>query len=199
MLAVVGRHREKRLRHFRFEGVVWDSHRLSWYFSNGSRPPIVRHFVCDNKPCCNPKHLRGGTQTDNLRDAVEKGRMACGDRNGSRTHPERLPRGDQHYSRTNPEKMVRPRGEQHGNAKLKESDIPKIKEQRLSGRTLQSIADEFGVTDGVISRICTGKRWSHTASSTSVAACTSRATNTETGGLAEVEAERETSRAAGLE
>jgi|SRR5271166_3353395 len=32
---------------------------------------------------------------------------ACGDRHGSRTHPERLARGDEHYSRTHPEKLAR--------------------------------------------------------------------------------------------
>ncbi len=67
--------------------------------------------ACDNRPCCNPAHLRWGTRRENAADMVAKGRQAHGDRHVSRTKPERLARGERHGSRTKPES--RPRGDRH--------------------------------------------------------------------------------------
>jgi len=38
--------------------------------------------TCDNKVCCNPSHLRLGTQTENVADMVQKGRGAKGEKHG---------------------------------------------------------------------------------------------------------------------
>ena len=34
---------------------------------------VSRHR-CDNRPCARPKHLRAGTQADNVADMIERGR-----------------------------------------------------------------------------------------------------------------------------
>jgi hypothetical protein len=58
--------------------------RLMWELCN--RQPIPPGFVvrhqCDNPRCCEPTHLELGTHADNVADRVERGRSACGVRNG---------------------------------------------------------------------------------------------------------------------
>ena len=49
------------------------THRFSFYIANLYYPPVVRH-KCDNRKCVNPHHLEGGTQSDNMKDAVKRGR-----------------------------------------------------------------------------------------------------------------------------
>lgn len=55
------------------------AHRLAWIYTNGKIPEglkVLHH--CDNPPCCNPKHLFLGTQTDNVIDMVIKKRHMRG-------------------------------------------------------------------------------------------------------------------------
>ena len=57
-------------------------HRLAWEFHNRVPIPagwVVMH-ICDEPSCANPKHLKIGTQLDNMRDASLKGRTTGGER-----------------------------------------------------------------------------------------------------------------------
>lgn len=57
------------------------AHVASYLIYKGAVPAgmLVRH-TCDNRSCVNPKHLLLGTYVDNMRDAMERRRVACGER-----------------------------------------------------------------------------------------------------------------------
>ena len=58
--------------------------RLLWERQYGSYPPresVLRHS-CDNPWCINLDHLLIGSAADNVQDAVDRGRMAKGERAG---------------------------------------------------------------------------------------------------------------------
>lgn len=56
-------------------GRVRTAHRLSYYVFIGDleKGKVIAHS-CDNRKCVNPSHLWQGTQQENLRDMVNKGR-----------------------------------------------------------------------------------------------------------------------------
>ena len=58
------------------------SHRFAMMLALGRMPEGVVMHLCDNPPCCNPAHLRVGTQRENMRDMAAKGRQ----REQSKTH-----------------------------------------------------------------------------------------------------------------
>lgn len=93
-------------------------------------PALVVRHTCDNPPCCNPRHLILGTRGDNARDRGER------------------KRGREH----------RQHGEANTNVKIKDADIPRIRELYAGGMTQMAIAAEFGVKQPQISRILRGNQ-----------------------------------------
>lgn len=122
---------------------VGKAHRVAWTLANGGPPPPGMHVChrCDVKQCVRPDHLFLGTRLDNMRDAAAKGRMASGDR---------------HFFRRNPHLR---RGELSPAAKLKIADVREIQRRHANGETQRVIAADYGISQGAVSMIVTGRRW----------------------------------------
>lgn len=119
------------------------THRVAYETWVGSIPEglCVCH-KCDVRDCINPEHLFLGTYKDNVRDMMKKGRIAVGNRHGSRTHPESVLRGEKQW-----------------NVKLTEGKVLEIR-SRIGERQID-LAQEFGVSRPVISRILNKRIWAH--------------------------------------
>ncbi|KKK48266.1 hypothetical protein LCGC14_3146880, partial [marine sediment metagenome] len=129
-----------------YQGKHWKAHRLAWVLSFGIIPDggLVLHS-CDNKRCVNPNHLFVGSQKDNIQDALMKGRMATGGRNGAYTKPE---------------SRVRNLGEGNGSAKLSWVQIHMIRKQYASGGVSQEVlGKEFGVSQTTVGEIIRRENW----------------------------------------
>lgn len=114
----------------RISGGSFTAHRASWIAHRGAIPDGLQVLhKCDDRRCCNPEHLFLGTQGDNIRDAVSKGRMTG-----------RLPAGAQRMSRVRV---------------LTDDDIRAI---RGGGETAAAVAARLGVTRSTIYRVRGGTR-----------------------------------------
>lgn len=81
----LGRKDKDGYGHLRFGSrQKWGAARLRWVLAKGEdgRPLHMLHH-CDNPSCVNIDHLWLGTNADNIRDRVAKGRGPVGERNSS--------------------------------------------------------------------------------------------------------------------
>jgi hypothetical protein len=97
---------------------------------------------CDNPSCCNPDHLREGTNAENMNERQEKGRQSNGD-----------------------SRSVLFRGEKNGMSKLTEEQVKDIISQK--GIVTQYVlAERYNTLQSTISKIHLGLRWKHIPRST---------------------------------
>lgn len=103
-------------------GKHWQVHRLSWTIHYGEIPDglFVLH-KCDNPKCVRPSHLFLGTQADNCRDMLTKGRQVAPSR------------------KTSP------------NTKIPHNDLEKIIVRWRAGESQRAIGKSYGATDVAVS------------------------------------------------
>lgn len=117
------------------QGKMQRAHRLAYELSRGPIPEgmVVCH-TCDNPSCVNPHHLFLGSQRDNVRDMMSKGRQSDTAKSG----------------------------ESNLSAKLTAPQVVAIRELYASKEHSQSdLATMFGVTRQQISLIVNRKNWTH--------------------------------------
>jgi hypothetical protein len=56
-------------------------HRVAYRLAHGHYPEHDGCHTCDNPSCYNPRHIFDGTDKDNFRDMIAKGRSLRGERN----------------------------------------------------------------------------------------------------------------------
>ena len=135
------------------------AHRIAFKAFYGEIPEgkFVCHS-CDNRACFNPGHLFSGTQSDNMRDMVAKGRFVKGVAypHWTKLYPEKLARGDNHPSRKKAHCLKR--GVDHHQSKITEADAIAIRTSNEKGVTL---AKRYGITPSTVSSIRHGRIWKH--------------------------------------
>lgn len=116
-------------------GKVVRAHRASYELHHGAIPPgmVVLH-ACDVTGCCNPDHLRLGSQDDNMKDMVNKKRGVA-----------------PHH-----------RGEANGRSRLSPAQVADIRARYATGaETQQCLAAAYGMSRSAISSLVRGASWGH--------------------------------------
>jgi len=119
----------------RIGGRMVYAHRLAYELGVGPIPSGM-HVLhqCDNPRCINPAHLSVGTQSQNMKECSQRGRA-------------RIPKPIM-------------QGEDNGAAKLRTEDVLSIRRLLSSGWRQRDLAEIYGVSQGAITNIKTGKSWS---------------------------------------
>lgn len=107
------------------------THRVAWQLANGREPVLDVLHHCDNPPCINPEHLYEGTDADNVRDCMERGR---------------------HWV---------PVGEEAKKSILKEVQVKEIRILISQKIRHIDIAKWYGVSKSAIGHISAGDSWKH--------------------------------------
>ncbi len=117
---------------FNLKNKTMFSHRFSYELKYGKIPEkmCVCH-KCDTPSCVNPDHLFLGTNKENLRDMISKGR-----------------------------KIVR-KGVEKNNSKMNDEKVKKMRELYDNGNTVLQLSKLFQISESSTYYICKRKSWKH--------------------------------------
>jgi hypothetical protein len=127
-----GRKNKKGYGTIKVDGRSWTTHRLSYYLETGVNPALYVLHHCDVRNCVNPAHLYAGTQTDNMRDMLSRGR-------GNKA-----------------------RGERVNTAKLTAEQVVAIRAAHAAGGiSYVELGRQYGMSDVNISSLVRRLSWKH--------------------------------------
>lgn len=122
---------------FHGQHITIAAHRLAMELEHGPIPAgaFVCHR-CDNRSCCNPKHLYVGNARQNMADCIARGRVSSGARHSA----------------------SQALGAGRPNAKLTDD---KVREIRASTEPARVLAQRYGVCQQLVSDVRRRKMWKH--------------------------------------
>ncbi len=122
--------RRKNYAAYTHDGKTFGWHRITCWLAHGE-PSEGDNALhsCDNRACINPDHLRWGSQKENVHDAIQRNR-----------------RRDC-------------RGERNGRAKINSNVVKAIRAIAGTGPTNTQIAELYGISNQMVSRIILGEAW----------------------------------------
>ena len=113
------------------DGKAKTAHRIAFLLHYHHLPDLDICHSCDNRACCNPHHLWAGTESDNMRDMVEKGRS------------------------------LHRHGSQNPFSRFTEETVLEIRRLVASGMKQADVGRKFGVSKGQVSKIILRQSWKH--------------------------------------
>ena len=116
------------------------AHRVAWMLTRGPIPVGMRVLHrCDTPSCVNPAHLHLGTDADNVRDMLERGRS---------------------WMQSNPERAAR--GSRNGMAKFTEAQVTAIRaDYAAGGQSIKGLARRHGVAEYAMRLLLKRRTWRH--------------------------------------
>ena len=143
-------------------GRTWKATRWLLSALQGSEIPRGQSVLhsCDNPLCVNPAHLSLGDQKQNMSEAKERGRLVRSPETVAKTSGE-----NSHWKRDGGEARARlskrNRGEGNAGAKLTEEKVREIRARAEAGENGQALANEFGISRALVTKVKQRKLWAH--------------------------------------
>lgn len=106
--------------------------RIVWRIVSGEDPTQDVLHRCDNPRCVRPEHLFLGSDKDNARDKIRKGRAG---------------------------RVLR--GAEHPRARTTAEDVIDMRVLRAFGATYNALASAYGLSKRRVRDICLGRCWAH--------------------------------------